>query len=54
MPTITAPIVAPTSGISDSVPITIASGAANGTPRIVRTTNAASPSISETVKAPIT
>ncbi len=35
--TITAPIVAPTSGIRSRKKIAMASGAANGTPRIDRT-----------------
>ena len=37
MPISTAAIVAPTSGISEKSPAITASGAANGTPRIVST-----------------
>ena len=37
MPTMIAPIVAPTSGTRSAKKITIASAAANGTPRIVST-----------------
>ncbi len=54
IPMSTAAIVAPTSGSSENRPAITASGAANGTPRIVSTMKVATPAMRAIVNAPAT